>query len=67
MPTTDTGRELLITSCSDSRMWYAGLVGQRVPLLRIEPDCYLSREPAGYTNMVYKTDAEIVPAEEHDK
>lgn len=67
MPTADTGRELLITGCRDSLMWYAGLVGQRVPLVRVEADCYLSREPAGYTNMVNKTDAEIVPAEEYDK
>jgi hypothetical protein len=56
------GRELLITRCSDSLMWYAGMIGQRVPLLRIEADCYLSREPAGWTNIVKTTDAEIVQA-----
>ncbi|WP_439861617.1 hypothetical protein [Pseudomonas sp. MBLB4136] len=70
MATTTPGRELLITGCRDPLMWYADLVGQRVPLVRIEADCYLSREPAGWTNMVYKTDAEIVPAlqanKEHD-
>lgn len=59
--------ELLITGCSDPHMWYAHLVGQRVPLLRIEPDCYISREPAGYTNIVKHCDAEIVSAEECDK
>lgn len=48
-------------------MWYAGFVGQRVPLLRIEPDCYISREPAGFTNIVKHSDAEIVSAEECDK
>ena len=53
-------RELKITGCKDSSMWYAGLVGQRVPLLREESDVYLSREPAGYTNIVRKTDAKVV-------
>lgn len=53
-------RELKITGCKDSSMWYAGLVGQRVPLLREEGDVYLSREPAGYTNIVRKADACIV-------
>jgi len=62
MQTTAPARELLITGCSDSRMWYAGLVGQRVPLLRIEADCYLSREPAGWTNIVKTPDAQVVPA-----
>ncbi|MGA7204674.1 MAG: hypothetical protein WBX27_08605 [Specibacter sp.] len=41
-------------------MWYAGMVGQLVPLLREESDVYLSREPAGYTNIVRKTDAKAV-------
>lgn len=59
--------ELLITNCRDPHMWYAPLVGQRVALVRIETDCYLSREPAGYLNMVYKQDAEIVSARECDK
>lgn len=60
------GYELLITGCSDPHLWYAGLVGQRVPLLRIEADCYMSREPAGYTNIVFKRDAEVTP-QERDK
>ncbi len=59
--------ELLITQCRDHLMWYARLVGQRVPLLAIEPDCYLSREPAGFVNIVKHSDAEIVSAEECDK
>lgn len=53
-------RELKITGCKDSSMWYAGLVGQRVPLLREHSDVYLSREPAGYTNIVRKADAKVV-------
>ena len=57
------GRALRITGCTDRLMWYAGRVGQVVPLVRIEPDCYLSLEPAGFVNMVYKRDAEIVGAD----
>lgn len=53
-------RKLKITGCSDGHMWYAGLVGQVVPLLREEHDVYLSREPAGYTNIVRKPDAKPV-------
>lgn len=53
-------RKLRIIGCSDGLMWYAGLVGQLVPFLREEHDVYLSREPAGYTNIVSKADAEVV-------
>lgn len=53
-------RKLKIIGCSDGHMWYAGLVGQLVPLLREEHDIYLSREPAGYSNVVRKGDARPV-------
>lgn len=55
-----TEKVLLITGCTDPLMWYAGLVGQEVPFLIEHPDCYMGREPAGYSNMVHKKDAEIV-------
>lgn len=48
---------LLITGCADRLMWYAARVGERVPFVREEADCYLSREPAGFVNMVHKRDA----------
>lgn len=51
--------ELLITGCRDRLMWYADKVGQRVAFLGEEPDCYLSREPAGFVNMVHKRDAVV--------
>lgn len=51
---------LRITGCTDPFMWYAGKVGEVVPFLREESDCYISREPAGYTNIVRKKDAQIV-------
>jgi len=43
-------------------MWYAEMIGQTVPLLRILPEenCYMSQEPAGYSNIVKFGDAEIV-------
>lgn len=56
------GRALRITSCRDPLMWYAGLVGQVVPLVREEADCYWSREPAGFVNIVRKEDAELIEA-----
>lgn len=53
-------RKLRITGCSDSSMWYAGKVGELVDLLGADRREYLSREPAGYVNIVRKTDAEVV-------
>jgi len=51
---------LKIITCSDSLMWYRDLVGQEVPLLREYDDCYMSREPTGFANIVRKQDAVIV-------
>lgn len=53
-------KQLRITGCSDRLMWYSSLVGELVPFLREERDAYLSREPAGYVNIVRKADACIV-------
>lgn len=58
MPTTGF-RQLRITQCSDSALWYKDLVGSVVPLLAVESDCYLSREPSGYTNIVKLEDGVI--------
>lgn len=52
--------ELLITGCTDPLMWYANLVGQKVPFVKKFNDCYLSREPAGYSNIVKFSDAELI-------
>lgn len=51
---------LRITQCLDQMMWYADLVGETVPYLGAFTDCYKSREPAGYVNIVHFDDAEIV-------
>ena len=57
-------KALKIISCCDSKMWYAEHVGDIVPLLRIYSDGeFLSREPAGYSNIIRKGDAEIVDAD----
>jgi len=54
-------RMLHITSCRDPLMWYANRVGQFVPLTRRLPEGgWQSREPAGYSNIVHKLDAEEV-------
>lgn len=53
-------KALRITKCSDSMMWYARKVGQIVPLVRTLNDCYLSREDAGFTNIVRLDDAQVV-------
>lgn len=52
--------KLKITACTDPMMWYADKIGQIVPFLREESDCFISREPSGYINIVRKTDATIV-------
>lgn len=59
-------RKLKIIKCSDSLMWYRNMVGQTVPLLREHPDCYMSREPDGYANIVKREDAIIVEEESND-
>ena len=45
-------------------MWYRDLVGTTVPFLRQYHDCFMSREPAGYTNIVKLCDATIVELSE---
>lgn len=58
--------KLRIVSCSDPSMWYAELVGETAPLLYTERDCYISREPAGYVNIVHLEDGEVVEDEHTD-
>lgn len=55
--------QLLIKKCSDSMLWYRDLVGQTVPMIKEVDEGYLSREPAGYTNIVRREDAEVVTNE----
>ncbi len=57
-------KAILVTGCSDPHMWYAGLVGQTVEYVREYPQEYLSREPAGYTNIILKSDSELLEVED---
>ena len=41
-------------------MWYSDLIGQLVPLIREIDEGWLSREPAGYTNIIKRGDARVV-------
>ncbi len=54
--------ELCIDKCSDPSLWYAGLVGRRVPLKRVDRASleYISREPSGFTNVVKFGDATVM-------
>jgi hypothetical protein len=54
---------LQIKECEDPHMWYADKVGEFVPYVRTHNDCYMSREPAGYLNIVKLQEAEIVELE----
>lgn len=53
-------QQLKIIKCSDNLYWYNNLIGQTVPLLREYEDCYMSREPDGFANIIKKEDAEVV-------
>lgn len=57
---------LKIIRCRDPLMWYAGMVGSLVPYCGEWPEAYKSREPAGYTNRVEFSDAELVSIDEDD-
>ena len=49
-----------ITGCMDPLMWYVDKIGETVPFVYEEDNCFMSREPDGYLNIVLKKDAEIV-------
>lgn len=56
-------QNLLIEDCTDPLMWYSDKVGDVVPLVREDSECYWSREDAGFLNRVEKKDARIVSSE----
>jgi len=50
-----------IVGFSDHRMWYSQYrIGDILPWVRTETDCYISREPGGYTNIIKLSDGELV-------
>lgn len=56
-------KAIKIIKCSDSLLWYAKLIGRTVEFIKEVDEGYLSREPAGYTNIVRREDAEVVTNE----
>lgn len=61
-------KALKVVKCSDSLLWYSRKVGQLIPYLGEDEDrrgpIFWSREDAGYKNIVFQCDAEIVEVEE---
>lgn len=53
-------KAIRITGCSDPAFWYVNQVGEIVEYVREYTTEYLSREPAGYTNIILKSDAELI-------
>lgn len=56
-------KAIKIKRCSDPMFWYRDLVGALVPFLREDTDFFISREPAGYSNIVRKTDCVVMDVE----
>lgn len=58
-----SNQQLVIVSCHDPLMWYASRVGSVVPLLRdlSNEDAFLTREPAGWANIVKHRDVRRLP------
>ena len=58
---------LKVNQCSDPSLWYRGKIGQLIPYLSEDMDrrgpIFWSREDAGYKNIVFQSDAEIVEVE----
>lgn len=58
--------KIKITKCTDSRFWYAGLVGETYQVRRIDTDRYWCRpetDPYSGWNFVLFTDCEVVKIE----
>ncbi|GBO88740.1 hypothetical protein [Marinobacter salsuginis] len=51
---------LKVTRCPDAMRWYSSHIGETFPLLAEYSDEFKTREPAGYTNFILKTDCEVV-------
>lgn len=52
-----------ITSCRDRHLWYHPYIGDLFLLIKEEEDLYWTRQPEGFKNIVYKTDAERIEYE----
>ena len=52
--------KIKIIKCSDSLMWYNNQIGQVFTPYREYPESYLVRATDSYSNIIYKTDVEIL-------
>lgn len=53
-------RLVLIKRCSDPHLWYAPYVGMYWEVIGEEEDIYWAKEPAGYKNILYREDVELM-------
>lgn len=54
---------VIIRKCSDPLMWYRDEIGRSFPLEGQCHEGYLTREPAGYINIVRFADGDVVKEE----
>lgn len=52
--------QIKITKCQDSLLWYNTHIGQVFIPYREYPESYLVRATDGYSNIIYKTDCEVI-------
>lgn len=53
-------KKIHIKKCQSPMLWYAAMVGEKVDFVCEDSEGYWSREPAGYLNVIFKGDAEVV-------
>ena len=59
-------KAIRITSCRDGHMWYAPFVGRLAVYRGYNSGEFLSREPAGYTNIILGCDGELIEVSEEE-
>jgi hypothetical protein len=52
--------KIRITQCLDGLMWYSSHIDEIFTAYREYDDSYLVRAAGGYSNIIYKTDCEIL-------
>jgi len=58
--------KLKIVDCHDSLMWYAKHIGECFPFVRMVEEGFMSREPAGYLNIVRYYDAILLDENDNE-
>ena len=59
--------KIKITKCPSQLLWYNQFIGQVFKPYREYDDSYLVRCPDGLSNIIYKTDCEILEGETNAK